>query len=84
MNVLMSHSFMFIIEHMMPLCMTVSWIYTTQWIEIYPKNRVIPLMEQLGPDRYVSVQKKKQLKDNGIKIPDAWMFTLSTQLAPLA
>ena len=41
-------------------------------------------MEQLGPDRYVSVQKKKQLKDNGIKIPDAWMFTLSTQLAPLA
>ena len=42
-------------------------------------------MEQLGPDRYVSVQKKKQLKDNGImKIPDAWMFSLRTQLAPLA
>ena len=84
MNVLFSHSFMFITEHMMPLCMTVSWIYTTQWIEIYPKNRVIHLMKQLGPDRYVSVQKKKQLKDNGNKIPDAWMFTLRTQLAPLA
>ena len=52
MNVLFSHSFMFIIEHMMPLCMTVSWIYTValavQAIVYEKEQRLKEVMKMMG------------------------------------
>lgn len=51
-NVLCSCSFMFIIEHMMPLCMTVSWIYTVALAVqaiVYEKERGLKeVMKMMG------------------------------------
>ena len=50
--VLFSRSFMFIIEHMMPLCMTVSWIYTValavQAIVYEKEQRLKEVMKMMG------------------------------------
>ncbi len=47
-----SCSFMFIIEHMMPLCMTVSWIYTValavQAIVYEKEQRLKEVMKMMG------------------------------------
>lgn len=49
---LFSYSFMFIIEHMMPLCMTVSWIYTValavQAIVYEKEQRLKEVMKMMG------------------------------------
>jgi len=46
------YSFMFIIEHMMPLCMTVSWIYTValavQAIVYEKEQRLKEVMKMMG------------------------------------
>jgi len=49
---LFPYSFMFIIEHMMPLCMTVSWIYTValavQAIVYEKEQRLKEVMKMMG------------------------------------
>ena len=51
-NILCPCSFMFIIEHMMPLCMTVSWIYTVALAVqaiVYEKERGLKeVMKMMG------------------------------------